>query len=164
MIVAKGRLGNHEIEAEVINPGDWFGKTWLIEIGCGFSSSFFAVEADTVTDAIDEFSGSAYGHLILIDDADIADYLEDGEFNGYYNDGGQSCDLDNCMVHGEERPGRGEYTPWACVYTGPGLPEGFTPIAYSRVEAFCEGCGAPCEYDSHVCLCEVCQAASEPLT
>ncbi len=25
--IAKGRLGNHDIEAECINPGDWFGKT-----------------------------------------------------------------------------------------------------------------------------------------
>jgi len=161
MIVAKGRLGNHDIEAEVLNPSSWFGKTWLIEIGCGFSSLFFAVEADSVTDAIDEFSGSERGHLILIDDADLADYMEDGEFNGYYNDGGQPCDLDNVMVHGEEHPGRGDYTPWPCVYTGTGLPEGFTPIAYSRAEAFCENCGAPCEYDSHVCLCEKCQAAAD---
>lgn len=62
-IIAKGRLGQHDIEAEVLNPSSWFGKTWLIEIGCGFSSSFFAVEADTVTDAIDEFSGSATATL-----------------------------------------------------------------------------------------------------
>jgi hypothetical protein len=133
MITAKGRLGNHDIEAECINPGDWFGKVWLLEIGCGYSSGFFAVEADSVTDAIDEFSGSKYGHLILIDEADFADYVEDGEFNGYTNDGGQPCDLDNVMVHGEERPGRGEYTPWNCRYFADDLPaEGMTPIAYYR--------------------------------
>lgn len=134
-IIAKGRLGNHDIEAEVLNPSSWFGKTWLIEIGCGFSSIFFAVEADSVTDAIDEFSGSEFGHHILIDDTDLADYMEDGEFNGYYNDGGQPCDLDNCMVHGREYPGshKDEYTPWPCVYTGDDLPaEGMTPAQYYR--------------------------------
>ena len=130
-VIAKGKLNGHEIEAECINPGDWFGKTWLVEIGCGFSSHFFAVEADTVTDAIDEFSGSERGHLIVVDDADLADYDEDSR---YYNDGGQVCDLDNVMVHGEERPGRhNDYTPWKCVYTGDDLPsEGMTPLAYYR--------------------------------
>ena len=131
MVIAKGRLRDHDIDAECINPGEWFGKTWLIEIGCGFSSLFFAVEADTVTDAIDEFSGSDYGHLILIDDAD---YMEAGEFRGYYSDGGQPCNLDDLLIHGEERPGRhSDYTPWQCVYTGDDLPaEGMTPIAYYR--------------------------------
>src|SRR5208282_5668135 len=134
MIVAKGRLGNHDIEAEVLNPSSWFGKTWLIEIGCGFSSLFFAVEADSVSDAIDEFSGSERGHLILVDDADLADYTdEDGDIDGYFNDGGQLCDLDNVMVHGLERPGRGEYTPWPCRYFADDLPaEGMTPIEYYR--------------------------------
>lgn len=33
------------------------------------------------------------------------------------------------------------------------LPEG--------VEAICENCGAPCEYDSKVCLCEKCQAEEQ---
>ena len=104
-------------------------RLWL------FFASLCGVEADTVTDAIDEFSGSNHGHYILIDDADLADYMEDGEFNGYYNDGGQPCDLDNVMVHGREYPGshKDEYTPWPCVYTGDDLPaEGMTPLAYYR--------------------------------
>ena len=41
-IIAKGNLNGHDIEAEVINPSDWFGKIWLVEIGCGFSSRLFA--------------------------------------------------------------------------------------------------------------------------
>ncbi len=133
-IIAKGKLNGHDIEAEVLNPSSWFGKTWLIEIGCGFSSIFFAVEADSVTDAIDEFSGSEFGHHILIDDTDLADYMEDdGEIDGYFNDGGQLCNLDNLLIHGEERPGRGEYTPWPCRYFSDDTPaEGITPIAYYR--------------------------------
>lgn len=54
-VKARGKLGGHDIEAEVVNPGNWFGRVWLVEIGCGYSSVFFAVEADSVTDAIDEF-------------------------------------------------------------------------------------------------------------
>ncbi len=130
-ITAKGKLHGHDIDAECINPGDWFGKTWLIEIGCGFSPFFYAVEADTVTDAIDEFSGSKHGHHIVVEDADLDDYPEGSR---YYNDGGQVCDLDNVMIHGEERPGRrNDHTPWPCRYYGEGLPEaGMTPLEYYR--------------------------------
>ena len=39
MITAKGKFGDREIEAEVVTPGDWFGKTWLIEIGGGTNES-----------------------------------------------------------------------------------------------------------------------------
>ena len=131
-ITAHGKLNGHEIEAEVINPGDWFGKTWLVEIGGCAWPTFVAVEADSVTDAIDELSGNdKYGHNLVVEDADLADYPEDSR---YCNDGGQVLDLDNILIHGEERPGhRNEYTPWACVYTGDDLPpEGMTPLAYYR--------------------------------
>lgn len=33
--------------------------------------------------------------------------------------------------------------------------------AFGEPEAVCENCGAPCEYDSDVCLCKKCLAASE---
>lgn len=29
------------------------------------------------------------------------------------------------------------------------------------MDATCENCGAPCEYDSEVCLCVKCEQASE---
>ena len=33
-IKAKAKLHDHELtDVPVLNPGDWFGKTWLIEIG-----------------------------------------------------------------------------------------------------------------------------------
>lgn len=80
-VIAKGKLHGHDIEARAINPGDWWGKVWLIEIGCGFSLIFFAVEADHVTDAIDEFldwereNETTYARIDEDDDSIADDYL-----------------------------------------------------------------------------------------
>ncbi len=140
---AIGKLGDHQIDAEVINPGDWWGKVWLIEIGHGISSSYFAVEGDTLQHALDEFADSAYGHLIHIDiDVEGGDYgcqmskgdtikdgvvLEEdswvnlkGEISdtslsecSYYGNAGTPCDTDHMTYHGDERTG------WKCVYFDP---------------------------------------------
>ena len=130
-IKARGKLGDHDIEASVVNPGDWYGRVWLIEVGCGYSSVFYAVEADSVSDAIDEFSGSQWGHHILVEDKDLDDYPEDSR---YYNDGGQVCDLDHIHVHGREVPHMSrDLSPWPCTYVGEGLPdEGVASTIYSE--------------------------------
>jgi hypothetical protein len=74
-VTAYGKLGDHDIEAEVIDPGNWFGKCWLIEVGCGYSSIYYVVEADNVTDALDEFVGSEPGKKhAIIDPSDYGDY------------------------------------------------------------------------------------------
>ena len=62
-VTAHGKLHGHDIEAEVINPGDWFGKVWLIEVGGSYTPIFFAVEADHVSDALDKFVGSGAGKI-----------------------------------------------------------------------------------------------------
>jgi hypothetical protein len=82
----------------VCNPGGWFGSTWLIEVGVGYSSFYYVVEADCDSDAIDEFSESEHGHLIHIAPEDLADYGEDCYFDGV----GNPCDLSNLMIHGAE--------------------------------------------------------------
>ena len=65
---AKGKLNGQDIEAEVVNPGGWFGKAWLVEVACGCWPFFYVVEADTLQDAIDEFADSEkHGHHIRID-------------------------------------------------------------------------------------------------
>lgn len=66
-VIAKGRLGDHEIDAEVVNPGGWWGKLWLIEVGLGYSSVYYAIEAGSEQDALDEFADSKHGHHIHID-------------------------------------------------------------------------------------------------
>lgn len=98
IVVASCKLGDHELtDVPVINPGAWFGRTWLIEIGHGYSSSYFAVEADSAADAIDEFSDSEFGHLIHVADDDLDDYPED--CRSYAGNDGRVVDLDNVMLH-----------------------------------------------------------------
>lgn len=63
------------IEAEVVNPAGWFGKTWLLELQCGFDCDYFVVEADTLSDAIDELAESErFGHRIAIQEHEQGDY------------------------------------------------------------------------------------------
>lgn len=132
-IKARGTLHGHDIEAPVVNPGDCDGRVWLIEIGCGYSSAFYAVEAFSAEAAINEFSGSQWGHLILVEDKDLGDYPEDSR---YYNDGGQVCDLDHLMIHGRENARlfyKDYESPWPCTYVGEGLPdEGVSSLIYNE--------------------------------
>jgi len=121
-IKARGTLYGDKIEdIPVINPGNWFGKTWLLEIGGSYFPLFLVVEADTVSDAIDELAEhEKYGNLILVED-----YLEDyPEEERYYSGSGAVLDLDHIMIHGQE----GSKTPFQCVYYGENLPaEGIFP-------------------------------------
>ena len=65
-ITANGTFHGHELkDMPVINPGDWFGKTWLIEIGGGYSPIFIIVEADSVSNAIDELADHEKDHQPL---------------------------------------------------------------------------------------------------
>ena len=51
----------------VLNPGDWFGKAWLVEIGGCYTPLFLVVEADNISDAIDELSDDpTFGHQIHV--------------------------------------------------------------------------------------------------
>ena len=60
-IKARGSLAGKELtDIPVLNPGDWFGKAWLLEIGGSYWPLFLVVEADSVTDAIDETAARFY--------------------------------------------------------------------------------------------------------
>jgi hypothetical protein len=49
-ITASCKFHNHDLnDIPVINPGGWFGKTWLIEIGGSYTPLFLVVEADTIS-------------------------------------------------------------------------------------------------------------------
>jgi len=119
-------FNGHELkDIPVVNPGDWFGKTWLVEIGGSYWPLFLIVEADTMQDAIDELADSEkYGHNINVPDEDLADY--DSETCNY-GPSGQVIDLDHLMIHGTE----GAETPFPCRYFGTGLPtNGMTPTKF----------------------------------
>lgn len=159
---AIGKLGEHDIEAEVINPGGWFGKTWLVEIGCGYSSVFYVVEADSVTDAIDEFIDSEPGKRhVVIPPEDYGDY----GLNVYPGDqiGGRTfTEKGKVNLRGEFFPNGSEHgtylsepyhgdggvyadienlmchgqerteTPWKCEYIVPGVEEPVPSTRYGQ--------------------------------
>lgn len=129
-ITARGTLNGQELkDIPVLNPGDWFGKCYLIEIGGSYWPTYLVVEADSVSEAIDELAeNQKYGHLITVADEDLGDYPEDDR---YYGPNGQVLDLDHLMVHGQEGADR----PWPCRYFGDGLPEaGISPGDYWQRE------------------------------
>lgn len=121
-ITATCTLNGHELTAPVINAGDWFGKTWILEVGGCYTPLFLVVEADSVSDAIDELADDEqYGHHIVVDEANLGDYdLE----SCHFGPSGQVLDLDHLMIHGCE----GCDVPFQCRYHGDGLPaEGVLP-------------------------------------
>ena len=130
-ITARGTFNGHDLkDMPVINLGDWFGKTWLIEIGGSYWPLFLVVEADTITDAIDELAeNEKYGHNIVVEDADLGDYPEDER---HYSGTGKVLDLDHLMIHGQE----GSDCPFPCRYFGDGLPdEGVMPTEFEHQDA-----------------------------
>ena len=116
-VTACANLNGHKLkDIPVINPGDWFGKTWLIEIGGSYFPLFLIVEADTIQDAIDELADNEkFGHNIVVAKEDLGDY--DAETCNY-GPSGQVIDLDHLMIHGAEGTG----SPFLCRYFGDGLP------------------------------------------
>ena len=117
-ITATGKLNGHELkDMPVMNPGDWFGKCWLLEIGGSYWPLFVIVEADSITDAIDELADNEkYGHNIIVNDTDLSDYPE---ADRHYSGSGKVIDLDHLMIHGQEQTN----CPFPCLYHGDGLPE-----------------------------------------
>ena len=129
-ITARANFHGHELaDLPVINPGDWFGKTWLIELGGSYCPLFLIVEADSMSDAIDELAeNEKFGHQILVADEDLGDYPEEDR---HYSGTGQVLDLDHLMVHGQE----GSDCPFQCRYFGEGLPEeGVVPSEFEHVD------------------------------
>lgn len=144
-ITARGKLNGRDIEAIAVNPRDWFGNTWLIEIGCGYSSAFYVVEAGTEQDAIDTLADSdEYGHLINVDDQaeiaavqaipcetadDCAEYDRRVEQNGWDTAGNDShfVDLENVRIYGSYCQ-NGKGMPWPCLYY---VPDGISPIDFA---------------------------------
>lgn len=127
-IKARGMFGGQELkDSLVLNPGGWFGKCWLLEIGGSYWPLFLVVEADSVSDAIDELADhEKYAFHIVVPEEDLGDYPEDER---HYGPSGQVLDLDHLMIHGQE----GVDCPWPCLYHGDGLPpEGMKPTDYYR--------------------------------
>ena len=126
-IKATCTLNGHILtDIPVINAGDWFGKTWLLEIGGCYAPLFLIVEADSASDTIDELADSEkYGHHIVVSEDELNDY--DPE-TCHYGPSGQVLDLDHLTIYGSE----GCDIPLRCRYHGNGLPdEGVDPSEFS---------------------------------
>lgn len=104
--------GTEMQDVEVINPGDWFGKTWLLGISCGFDTDFYIVEADSACDAIDELVDSGKGDALLIDEDQFGDYgvATDNPTCSFAGNNGRPVCLDNLLIHGDDRTG------FECLY------------------------------------------------
>ena len=129
-ITARGTLNGHDLtDIPVLNPGDWFGKAWLVELGGSYCPLFLIVEADSMSDAIDELAEhEKYGHNIIVADEDLGDYPEDDR---HYSGTGQVLDLDHLMIYGQE----GSACPFRCRYHGDGLPEeGVVPTEFEHLD------------------------------
>ena len=100
-IKANGNLQGHDLkEIPVLNPGDWFGKTWLTEIEGSYTPLFLIVEANSMSDANDELADNEkYGHLIIVEDEFLDDYPEASR---HYSGSGDVLDLDHLMIYGQE--------------------------------------------------------------
>ena len=125
-ITASCSLNGQDLaDIPVINPGGWFGKAWLVEIGGSYTPLFLVVEADNISDAIDELSDDpTYGHLIHVPEADLADYPEDDRrFDG----SGRIIDLDHVMIHGRE----GCELPYLIKYHADAEPAGIDPRRFA---------------------------------
>lgn len=106
----------------VLNPGNWFGKAWLIEIGGGFDPLHLIVEADSVSDALDELSDSTYGHEVHVPDSNLKDYPEDER---HYDGSGRVVDHDHVLVY--------ELSEDATHYHVEGYPVPISPRWFSGI-------------------------------
>ena len=106
-ITARATFHGHDLtDIPVLNPGGWFGKAWLVEIGGSYWPLLLIVESDSLTDAIDELAeNEKYGHQIVVADEDLDDYPEDDR---HYSGSGQVLDLDHRHRLRVEQPERGQ--------------------------------------------------------
>lgn len=74
---------------DYVNPGDWFGKIWIVRIDCGYCPALVAVEAGNEGDAVDALIDSGkWNHLFVYnEEEDPEEYLnalESGSVGGNY--------------------------------------------------------------------------------
>ena len=110
MIIAKWTDANgNECQAEVLNPGNWFGKTYLIANACCYSPPMWIVEGGNGQDAIDEFIDIKPDEF-AIPEEDMKDYKDDQIHYG--GNGGLPCDLDNMYLNEIKCRYFGDNLPW----------------------------------------------------
>lgn len=121
--------GRKHENVEVLNPGDWFGKTWVLYVEDCFDPPMFVVEADNVSDAQDEFVDSGRGHMVEIDPANYDDYgvNTDDPTCTFAGNNDKPCDTESLMIHGDDRTG------YPVLYHVEGLADPVKPAEYSDI-------------------------------
>lgn len=132
--------------APVVNPGDGFGRVWIVVPETYAGGPEFAVEASNPSDAEDDFIDSEFGKNHRLDETELPDYMTDPgvwgdnprppEYSCRFTDDGHAFDSEGIYVYGREREGhRG------VRYFGPGVPHrGVRALAYSY-RGPCDECG-----------------------
>lgn len=142
-------------EAPVVNPGDACGVAWLVVPAVYAVPPHYAVEARSLTDAMDIFVDSEFGECMRISAPDLEDYLSadavdsegrnTGELSGggQYTSNGTPYDAEQIQVEpfGRVNANDDAFGNMHGRYHGPGIPHGgVTPTVYAN--------RAPC------CVCE----------
>ena len=95
-VTFSAEFDGQSIEGAVVNPGNWFGKTWLLSVG-DMAPTFYIAEADCAQDAIDELAESEdFGECIRIKPEEYGDYgytVHAGDIIG-----GKTFDVD-CFIN-----------------------------------------------------------------
>ncbi len=109
--------------ANIINPGDWFGKRWAILVSYGYSGDWYIIEAGCESDAIDELVESGKVNGLIIDKNDMDDYIQvtiDGEQMDVTDARRRFPDMEiNAVIQAGRENGD---TTDSCHYTGEGTP------------------------------------------
>ncbi len=81
--------------ANIINPGDWFGKRWAVLVSYGYSGDWYIVEASCESDAMDVLVESGKADYLVIDADDLDDYRdESGDYRCSFAGDGTPYDTD----------------------------------------------------------------------
>ena len=109
--------------ANVVNPGDWFGKRWAILVSYGFQGDWYIVEADNESDAIDILVESGKANGLIIDETAMGDYIHvtiDGEQMDVTDAKRRFPHMDmDAVINAGWATGD---TTDTCLYTGDGTP------------------------------------------
>ncbi len=139
-------------QVEVVNPGDWWGKTWLVgEQWCQWPF-YVVVEAEHPSDAENEYIECEWlNSSARLDDNELKDYKDaGGMYTCAFSDSGIAYDSENVSVEGADYhanvghgTGYAGFQPHECTYVGPGLPyTGISPLDYCNRDT-CIVCGGP---------------------
>jgi hypothetical protein len=122
-VTFSGKFGGQDVKGDVVNPGECFGRTWLIYVEDCFDQPLFVVEADDPCEAEEAFlADSDLASMVRIDEVDLPDF--DPE-ELHYDSDGNPVNTESIQIHG----------PFACRYHAKGLPDtGVDPLTFDRYE------------------------------